>query len=421
MKRSILLLVLLVSAATSILAATPDPLRTGSLPQTPSAPVAGTEATDELVVTSATTVAEGAVEVAGADLPDRSVETVEPVEAVRTPGMADPSAAAGIHPDGQPVGKEPVFTVQLHGTVRAKFEYQPDLGKSRFEVRNARFSLSGKVTPLVDYKAEIDLSDEGSIKMLDAYARLNMLHRKLRLTIGQMRVPFTIDAHRSPHEQYFANRSFIAKQAGNVRDVGATLGWSFGQTVPVTLEGGLFNGSGLTDQKDYWTRSFNYSAKARFLFAERVNLTLSIQKTHPDIVDIHMYDVGAYYENPLWHIEAEYLRKNYARDAFPGVNVVDAFVCRNVPLKSRALKQLSILARYDYMSDHSRGVADPDTGALVADDPERHRVTGGVTFSLGLPFRADIRINYEAYFYRATATPALSEQDKFVAEFMVRF
>lgn len=421
MKRPILLLVLLVSAATSILAATPDPLRTGSLPQTPSAPVAGTEATDVPVVTSATTVAEGAVEVAGADLPDRSVETVEPVEAVRTPGMADPSAAAGIHPAGQSVGKEPVFTVQLHGTVRAKFEYQPDLGKSRFEVRNARFSLSGKVTPLVDYKAEIDLSDEGSIKMLDAYARLNMLHRKLRLTIGQMRVPFTIDAHRSPHEQYFANRSFIAKQAGNVRDVGATLGWSFGQTVPVTLEGGLFNGSGLTGQKDYWTRSFNYSAKARFLFAERVNLTLSIQKTHPDIVDIHMYDVGAYYENPLWHIEAEYLRKNYARDAFPGVNVVDAFVCRNVPLKSRALKQLSILARYDYMSDHSRGVADPDTGALVADDPERHRVTGGVTFSLGLPFRADIRINYEAYFYRATATPALSEQDKFVAEFMVRF
>ena len=32
---------------------------------------------------------------------------------------------------------------------------------------------------------------------------------------------FTIDAHRSPHLQYFANRSFIAKQVGNVRDVGA--------------------------------------------------------------------------------------------------------------------------------------------------------------------------------------------------------
>lgn len=356
-----------------------------------------------------------------------AVSTVPAAPAAPAAPTAPTAPAAPTAPDvpaipsaSAPAVKEPTFTVQLHGTVRAKFEYQPDLGKSRFEVRNARFSLSGQVTPLVNYKAEIDLSDEGSIKMLDAYARLNLLQRRLRFTIGQMRVPFTIDAHRSPHEQYFANRSFIAKQAGNVRDVGATLAWSFGRRVPVTLEGGLFNGSGLTNQKDYWTRSLNYSAKARFRFAERVNLSLSIQKTHPDIVDIHMYDVGAYYENRLWHIEGEYLRKNYASGAFPGVNVVDAFVCRNIPLQSRALRQISVLARYDYMSDHSTGLAGTD-GVLHADDPERHRVTGGLTFSLGLPFQADIRINYEAYFYRATATPALSEQDKFVAEFMVRF
>ncbi len=44
--------------------------------------------------------------------------------------------------------------------------------KAVFEVRNARFSVSGNVHPLVAYKAEIDLSDEGSIKMLDAYARV---------------------------------------------------------------------------------------------------------------------------------------------------------------------------------------------------------------------------------------------------------
>ena len=163
--------------------------------------------------------------------------------------------------DTQTRDSDPTFTVQLHGTVRAKFEYQPEIDQGRFEVRNARFSLSGSVTRAVDYKAEIDLSDEGSIKMLDAYARLNLLDRRVRFTIGQMRVPFTIDAHRSPHEQYFANRSFIAKQAGNVRDVGATVGWRFGKRVPVTLEGGLFNGSGLTDQKDFWTGTFNYSAK----------------------------------------------------------------------------------------------------------------------------------------------------------------
>ena len=343
-----------------------------------------------------------------------------PHSAAQQPAAQQPATQQPSAP--QPSVKDPDFTVKLHGTVRAKFEYQPEIDQGRFEVRNARFSLSGSVTRAVDYKAEIDLSDEGSIKMLDAYARLNLLDRRVRFTIGQMRVPFTIDAHRSPHEQYFANRSFIAKQAGNVRDVGATVGWRFGKRVPVTLEGGLFNGSGLTDQKDFWTGTFNYSAKVQVEFAGRVNLTTGIQKTHPDIVDIHMYDVGAYYENPLWHIEAEYLRKNYAKDAFEGVNVVDAFICRNLPLRNcRGLRQISILARYDYMSDHSTGIADPTTGRLVLDDPERHRVTGGVTLSLGLPFRADLRLNYEAYFYRRTATPALSEQDKVVAEFMIRF
>ena len=197
------------------------------------------------------------------------------------------------------------FSVQVHGTVRGKFEYQPDIDKGRFEVRNARFSLSGNLLPVVAYKAEIDLSDEGSIKMLDAYVRLEMLRRRLDFTIGQMRVPFTIDAHRSPHEQYFANRSFIAKQVGNVRDVGATLGWTFGRAVPVTLEAGVFNGSGLTGQKDFWTDRFNYSVKAQAQFARRVLLSASVQKIRPGTVDIMMYDAGVYYDCGGWGVEGE--------------------------------------------------------------------------------------------------------------------
>lgn len=317
------------------------------------------------------------------------------------------------------VEPKPGFTVRINGTVRAKFEYQPELGEARFEVRNARFGLSGSVTPVVDYKAEIDLSDEGSIRMLDAYVRLHMLRRKLRFTIGQMRVPFTIDAHRSPHEQYFANRSFIAKQAGNVRDVGATIGWSFGKKIPFVIEGGVFNGSGLTGQKDFWTGRFNYSVKGQALFAERVNLSLSFQKARPEAVDIRMYDAGIFYDDGRWHAEAEYLRKNYAGNAFRGVNAVDAFICRDFPVK-RMLSRISVLLRYDYLSDHSDGTFGSD-GMLCADDPARHRITGGLTFGLGLPFRADIRLNYEAYFYRESAVPAVSEQDKLVVEFMARF
>lgn len=318
------------------------------------------------------------------------------------------------------------LTPKIHGTIRGKYEYQTEEGEGRFQVRNARVSIEGNVTKIVSYKAEIDLSDEGQIKMLDAYTRLKPV-RGLDFTIGQMRVPFTIDAHRSPHMQYFANRSFIAKQVGNVRDVGATLGYSFNAGIPIKLEAGMFNGSGLTNQKDFWTNNVNFSAKAQFFLPRGFNITLSTQKIKPDNVGIMMYDAGAYYHAHGWHVEAEYLYKHYADNAFDAVHSVDAFVSYDIPLRKCLFKKITPLVRYDYMSDHSDGVrynADGDedkSGALTINDYQRSRLTGGLTFSLSLPFVSDLRLNYEKYFYREGAIAKPSERDKIVVEFMTRF
>lgn len=314
---------------------------------------------------------------------------------------------------------ESTYMPEIHGTVRAKYEYEPQIEKGRFEVRNARLSVEGRVVPIVRYKAEIDLSDEGAIKMLDAYVRLQPDNR-LKFTIGQMRVPFTIDAHRSPHLQYFANRSFIAKQVGNVRDVGASVSWTFGHSVPVTLEGGVFNGSGLTNQKNFWTGNINFSLKAYTFVARRFNVTLSCQKATMGDVNVMMYDAGTYWDDGRWHIEAEYLRKYYAHDSFRAVDAVDAFAAYRLPLK-KWLSAISFLGRYDYMSDHSNGHEGED-GLLATNDPARHRLTGGVTLSLGKGrLQADIRLNYEQYFYSKSTIPAISEQNKVVVEFVAHF
>lgn len=311
------------------------------------------------------------------------------------------------------------FIPEIHGTVRAKYEYEPQIDKGRFEIRNARLSVEGKVIPIVRYKAEIDLSDEGSIKMLDTYIRLQPKDA-LKFTFGQMRVPFTIDAHRSPHLQYFANRSFIAKQVGNVRDVGASVSWKFNDRMPVTLEGGIFNGSGLTNQKNFWTDNYNFSFKAQTTIARQFNITLSCQKANAGDVNVMMYDAGAYWQSQRWHIEAEYLRKHYSDGSFTPVNAIDAFAAYRIPLK-KGLNAISFLGRYDYMSDHSNGTKD-ESGNLKIDDPERHRLTGGVTLSLGKEsLQADIRLNYEQYFYNKGVTPAISEQNKIVLEFVAHF
>lgn len=96
-------------------------------------------------------------------------------------------AGSAVSVMGQPI-KNP-YIPEIHGTIRAKYEYEPTVGKGRFEIRNARMSVEGKVIPIVRYKAEIDLSDEGQIKMLDAYVRLQPKER-LKFTFGRVCVPF---------------------------------------------------------------------------------------------------------------------------------------------------------------------------------------------------------------------------------------
>lgn len=312
----------------------------------------------------------------------------------------------------------PDWMPKVSGTIRAKGEYQPNEGEGRFEVRNARVALSGNVIPIVSYKAEIDLSDEGQIKMLDAYAGITPADRFL-LRVGQMRVPFSIDAHRSPDVQYFANRSFIAKQVGNVRDVGFAATYTL-PGLPLTLEAGTFNGSGLTNQVDYWTKTFNFSAKAQYVLSCGLTMQASVQRISPTGGAVYLYDGGLTLQRGRWTLEAEYLHKHYHNEGFSDVDAIDAFACYDLPLR-RVLSGISFLARFDMMDDHSNGKLNSD-GVLQIDDAARKRLTGGITLGLGRKKRtAELRLNYEKYFYDDIARAKPSERDKAVVELMVHF
>lgn len=305
----------------------------------------------------------------------------------------------------------------VSGTIRAKMEYQTNENESRFEVRTARIALDGFVTPIVNYKAEIDLSDEGQIKMLDAYAGV-LPTKGLDLRIGQMRVPFSIDAHRSPHKQYFANRSFIAKQVGNVRDVGFYAGYQL-PGCPLILEAGAFNGSGLTNQKNYWTKTFNFSAKAQYILPCGLTFQASVQKISPNNTNTYLYDGGITLQSGRFTLEGEYLRKHYSKNAFSDVNAVDAFICYDQPLK-KVFRKISFLCRYDMMDNHSDGTLGDD-GQMKLTDAQRQRVTSGITLSMAKKMNADIRLNYEKYFYDDITLAKPSERDKVVAELVLHF
>lgn len=313
----------------------------------------------------------------------------------------------------------PEWFPTVNGTIRTNYEIDTDNGASRFRVRNVRISLTGTVVPEFEYKAEIDLCDEGKIKMLDAFVRYKPAQLPLTATIGQMRVPFTIDAHRAPHQQFFANRSFVAKYGGNVRDVGVAAQYTVKGNLPLTLQAGLFNGSGLTNQKDYWTRTFNFSFKASACIARVLTLEASCQKSRPEDTGIMMWNAGAAFDNGLWHVEGEYLRKNYAHGAFDGVNIVNSFVSRKFPLRHK-LTSIAASGRYDYIDEHSDGKKN-DCGVLTATQPQRHRMTVGSTLTFGTARYVELRVNFEKYFYRTGATIPVSDHDKLVVELMARF
>ncbi|MBQ2168034.1 MAG: porin, partial [Prevotella sp.] len=205
------------------------------------------------------------------------------------------------------------FMPQIHGILRGKYEYEPDLNASRFEVRNARLSVDGNMPLKSSYKLEVDLCDESAIKMKDAWVRVSPIST-LRITLGQQRMPFSIDAHRNPSAQFFANRSFIAKQVGDMRDVGAAVGYdiiNMENCKKLSVDAGIYNGSNLDNQKTAWFTSPAYSARIQYFPIKGLALIPSVQ--HQLIAGRNAsytsVDFGAYYEFSGFHFEAEYLHK----------------------------------------------------------------------------------------------------------------
>lgn len=326
------------------------------------------------------------------------------------------------------------YLPQIHGILRGKFEYQTGMEKGRFEVRNARLSASGKLPLRSEYKLEVDLCDESSIKMKDAWVRLNPW-KTLRLTVGQQRMPFSIDAHRNPSAQYFANRSFIAKQVGDMRDVGFQVGCDIinkENRKVLSLDAGVFNGSNLDSQKSAWFSSPAYSARIQYFPIKQLAIVPSVQ--HQQIAErkasYTSLDFGTYYEAGGWHVEAEYLHKFYAKDAFSDCSAVDVMVIYKHKLKSEKsfVESISFLGRYDWMQDHSSGKSGftkdssgTTTSVLALTDAERHRMTLGTTLHIRNPyFPTDLRVNYEKYWYPHGRAKE-SEQDKAVCELMIKF
>ena len=314
------------------------------------------------------------------------------------------------------------YLPEIHGTLRTRVEseFGHDLPTAyRFQVRNARLSVGGKVGPAFNYFFNTDLYDRGKIKILDAWGRLN-IPGGLSLRMGQFRMPFGVDPFRGPNSYIFANRSFIGRQICNVRAVGAEVGYAL-PAAPLVLTAGVFNPTPIGDHI-VWNTSAAFAVKATYALG-RTKLATGFQSIRPDGIRANLVDAALTW-NPgsRWTLEAEYMYKHYVCGAHKPAHGWLVWADYKMPVKAWVFDRLSFQGRYDGMTDHSSAVRDA-SGLLVTDDYARNRITLGATISYirSKHLFADIRVNYEKYFYHSATPVAQGGGDKALLELVIRF
>lgn len=314
------------------------------------------------------------------------------------------------------MAEKSIYIPKLTGTARVRYEYLTQANKGAFKVRDLRIGVDGYVAPIMSYSGEVNFSDWGTVRLVNAFVDVAPV-KGLFFRMGQQRIPFTIAAHRAPHQEYFVNRPFLAKHAG-IRDVGLSAGYTIPK-IPLQAQASVFNCSGTTDHKIYFTNTYGFSVKLISPFLPHWYASASTAHQKKGTVWMQNWDLGAYFDNGLWHVEAEYLRKNYRHHAFDAVNSFDCFAVRYFPIEKKMIGGISGALRYDYIGNHSAGALD-DEGHLTVDFPECHRITAGATLSLQSKLQADIRVNYEKYIYPGAA-PSPLDGDRIVLELIAHF
>ncbi len=311
------------------------------------------------------------------------------------------------------------YKPQIHGTFRGRYENELRDGYGRFQVRNARLSAKGMVAASIDYFMQMDLSANGKFYFLDAYARIG-LGRGWRIKAGQFRMPFGVDIFRLPGDYIFSNRMFIAKQGFNYRQVGVQFIFDTRLGgLPLTLEGGMFNSASTVDH-NVWQNKYNYSGKAT-LIVDNVKLGASYASIVPDKVRINAADVFCGYKVGRWEFIAEGLLKSYTHDAYKNSWAYSLSSVYVMPVKWGDFNAWSFQGRFDGLTDHSSGAGN-DTGALTTNDAGRNRVTLGTTLScFHGPVHADVRLDFEKYFYRDRTLNPSGTDDRVLIELIVKF
>src|SRR5881628_581946 len=137
-------------------------------------------------------------------------------------------------------------TPRLTGYLQPRLESIGD--NASFFLRRARFAVEGSITPWASYRAQVEMRTSGAaatpatspltLSATDLWIKLT--HGAWGGTVGQFRVPFSLEALLSSTSLETTERSRIVNAAK--RDIGVQAEWRIPDRL--TLQGAVVNGEG---------------------------------------------------------------------------------------------------------------------------------------------------------------------------------
>lgn len=304
--------------------------------------------------------------------------------------------------------KRTEYIPDIFGILKTKAEFDLDNSLMRFEVRNARLGATGKINSNMSYKVEIDLSDEGKMKMLDAYVKF-MPVSNLSFYLGQRKIPFSTDYMRNPAENIFANRSFLAKYINDgMRDIGFYAEYNIDGILPVNFLVGAVNGTG--NNNPQWIKKPNLAG--RLTIGPDIGLRIAGNVYYGNDSfkkDLFMFGGEIRYTNGSFFIESEYIKRKWDDTLSVSRNDNGLYVHSyyNFKVEGKMICLISPVARYDMIG-----------ASVLRRKIDADRLTLGI--NLGFEpkqFYSEIRLNYENYF----RSDLQIHSDKLTVEFIARF
>lgn len=306
-------------------------------------------------------------------------------------------------------------TFKVDGALKNKFEYASETGMSRFSVRNSRIGVRGYLTDFLAYRGQLELSDNGSFKVLDLFGSFEPV-KGLTLALGQTSIPLFNAYIVSPANLMFANRAFIGKYFLSTRDIGFHADYNFQiGSVPTSIEFGAYNGNTINDP--VWREKLSYGARLELGTMKGFRSTFKFYD-YINTPKVHYLFYGAdlRYEGDKWKVETELMKRDNKDDADDQMLAYYLQGAYAFPLKEAYFfKHVIPAVRWDAIDKHVN-----ESGFDV------NRLTVGLGFGLTKKYFSSIlRFDYEWYFVnRKLDILSLYEEmdaDKFTVELLLTF